>query len=55
MELAGPRGALITGGLVIAGSIAAGHLLHARRTSAPLPHRTERTDVTGRAALEAAA
>ncbi|MFF8034653.1 MFS transporter [Streptomyces sp. NPDC016626] len=55
MELAGPRGALITGGLIIAGSIAAGHLLHTRRTSAPLPHRTERTDVTGRAALEAAA
>lgn len=36
MELAGPRGALVTGGLVIAGSIAAGHLLHTRRTPAPL-------------------
>ncbi|MEW1871459.1 MFS transporter [Streptomyces caelestis] len=35
MELAGPRGALITGGLVIAASIAAGHLLHTRRTQAP--------------------
>ncbi|MFF5160239.1 MFS transporter [Streptomyces sp. NPDC000348] len=35
MELAGPRGALVTGGLVIATSIAAGHLLHTRRTSAP--------------------
>ncbi|MET4658067.1 MFS family permease [Streptomyces sp. PvP037] len=36
MELAGPRGALITGGLVIATSIAAGHLLHTRRTPPPV-------------------
>ncbi|WP_437032503.1 MFS transporter [Streptomyces sp. enrichment culture] len=37
MELAGPRGALITGGLIIAGCIGAGHLLRGRRTSAPAP------------------
>ncbi|MFI2511611.1 MFS transporter [Streptomyces sp. NPDC018972] len=36
MELAGPRGALITGGLIIAASITAGHLLHTRRTQAPV-------------------
>ncbi|MGW4027697.1 MFS transporter, partial [Streptomyces sp. NPDC005009] len=41
MELAGPRGALITGGLIIAGSIAAGHLLHTRRTQAPAAFRPE--------------
>ncbi|MFD7702028.1 MFS transporter [Streptomyces caelestis] len=35
MELAGPRGALVTGGLIIAASIAAGHLLHTRRTTTP--------------------
>lgn len=34
MELAGPRGALITGGVVIAASIASGHLLHRRATLA---------------------
>ncbi|WP_432057377.1 MFS transporter [Streptomyces sp. bgisy022] len=41
MELAGPRGALVIGGLIIAGSIGAGHLLRGRRTtaraSAPAP------------------
>lgn len=36
MELAGPRGALITGGLIIAASITAGHLLHTRRTPTPV-------------------
>ncbi|GAA2262799.1 MFS transporter [Streptomyces atrovirens] len=41
MELAGPRGALITGGLIIAGSIAAGHLLHTRRAQAPVALRPE--------------
>ncbi|MFI5571623.1 MFS transporter [Streptomyces sp. NPDC051740] len=41
MELAGPRGALITGGLIVAGSIAAGHLLHTRRTRAPVVLRPE--------------
>jgi MFS family permease len=42
MEWAGPRGALVTGGLVIAGTIGAGALLHTRRraaaaTTAPAP------------------
>lgn len=41
MELAGPRGALITGGLIIAGSIAAGHLLHTHRTPTPVPLPTK--------------
>lgn len=41
MELAGPRGALIAGGLIIAASIAAGHLLHTRCTQAPVILRTE--------------
>ncbi|MFZ4191488.1 MFS transporter [Streptomyces pseudogriseolus] len=36
MELAGPRSALITGGAVIAGSLAAGHLLHRRRVTTPV-------------------
>ncbi|MFE9180011.1 MFS transporter [Streptomyces sp. NPDC007126] len=35
MELAGARGALIAGGLIIAGAIGAGHLLRERRTTAP--------------------
>ncbi|MEU3200843.1 MFS transporter [Streptomyces sp. NPDC006996] len=52
MELAGPRGALITGGLIIAASIATGHLLHTRRSTAPLPLPTS---ITPRPALETAA
>ncbi|MEU2369324.1 MFS transporter [Streptomyces pseudogriseolus] len=36
MELAGPRGALITGGAVIALSLASGHLLHRRRVTTPV-------------------
>ncbi|OWA01104.1 MFS transporter [Streptomyces sp. CS159] len=35
MELAGARGALIAGGLIIAGTIGAGHLLRERRTAVP--------------------
>ncbi|WP_222515124.1 MFS transporter [Streptomyces salinarius] len=35
MELAGARGALVAGGLIIAGTIGAGHLLRERRTPAP--------------------
>jgi MFS family permease len=36
MELAGPRGALVTGGLLIAGSIGAGFVLRRRRTTTPV-------------------
>ncbi|MET9255578.1 MFS transporter [Streptomyces sp. NPDC003717] len=46
MELAGTRGALIVGGLLIAASITAGHLLHTRRRAAP---------ALSRAALQTAA
>ncbi|MFD0312968.1 MFS transporter [Streptomyces flavalbus] len=35
MELAGARGALVAGGLIIACSIASGHLAHRRRRTAP--------------------
>ncbi|MEV5433647.1 MFS transporter [Streptomyces sp. NPDC052701] len=55
MELAGARGALVAGGLVIAGSVAAGHLLHGRRAGTPVVVRAEGGDVTGRAALDTAA
>ncbi|MER6408164.1 MFS transporter [Streptomyces viridosporus] len=55
MELAGPRGALIGGGLIIAGAIGAGHLLRGRRTTVPVRLRTEEGDTAGRAALETAA
>ncbi|MFF3285733.1 MFS transporter [Streptomyces sp. NPDC003023] len=41
MELAGARGALVTGGLLIAGAIAAGYLLRERRGSGPVAVRTE--------------
>ncbi|GAA2493798.1 MFS transporter [Streptomyces gobitricini] len=36
MELAGARGALVAGGLLIAGAIGAGHLLRRRRTREPV-------------------
>ncbi|MEU3948829.1 MFS transporter [Streptomyces sp. NPDC029526] len=65
MELAGPRGALVTGGLIIAGSIGAGHLLRGRRTPAPAPAPTsepvlapapaDRGDLAVRPALSRAA
>ncbi|CAM5627644.1 MFS transporter [Streptomyces pilosus] len=51
MELAGARGALVTGGLIIASSIAAGHLL-SRRRDTPLALPTENAP---RPALETAA
>ncbi|MFF8637944.1 MFS transporter [Streptomyces pilosus] len=51
MELAGARGALVTGGLIIASSIAAGHLLSRRRdTPLALPAKN-----VPRPALETAA
>lgn len=43
MELAGARGALVTGGLLIAGAIGAGFLLHRRRTAPTVILRTEET------------
>jgi len=39
MEPAGARGALVTGGLLIAATIAAGFTLHTRRTPSPSPCR----------------
>ncbi|MEU3898883.1 MFS transporter [Streptomyces sp. NPDC045251] len=39
MELADARGALIAGGLIIAGTIGAGHVLHARRPAGAVPLR----------------
>ncbi|MFG3506605.1 MFS transporter [Streptomyces sp. NPDC047821] len=41
MELAGARGALVAGGLLIAGAIGAGHLLRRRRTPEPVLIRPE--------------
>lgn len=55
MERAGARGALVTGGLIIAGAIAAGFVLRARRTPAPVILPAKDGDVTGRAALGTAA
>ncbi|MFJ6000127.1 MFS transporter [Streptomyces sp. NPDC092370] len=55
MEVAGPRGALVTGGLLIAGAIGAGALLRQRRTTAPVMLRTEEHDVPGLPALSPAA
>ncbi|GCB43396.1 MFS transporter [Streptomyces sp. NL15-2K] len=54
MELAGARGALVTGGLIIAGTIGAGFLLRGRRTPTVIL-RTEEGDVTERAELRTAA
>ncbi|WP_320780693.1 MFS transporter [Streptomyces sp. CRN 30] len=45
MELAGARGALVTGGLLIAGTIGAGHVLRRRRAVTPVPVRTAATDL----------
>jgi MFS family permease len=55
MELAGARGALVTGGLAVAGSIGAGLLLRRRRTVTAVTVRTQEGDVTGREALSTAA
>lgn len=55
MEVAGPRGALVTGGLLIAGAIGAGALLRQRRAAAPVMLRTGEHDVAGRPALSPAA
>ncbi|MFI8219532.1 MFS transporter [Streptomyces sp. NPDC085932] len=55
MELAGARGALVTGGLLIAAAIGTGHLLHRRRVPAPVLLRTGETGAPGRPALSTAA
>ncbi|MEU3938024.1 MFS transporter [Streptomyces sp. NPDC029044] len=55
MELAGPRGALVTGGLLIAGAIGAGSLLRRRRAAAPVVLRKEDHDTLGKPALSPAA
>ncbi|MBT2423355.1 MFS transporter [Streptomyces sp. ISL-22] len=55
MELAGARGALVTGGLIIAGAIGTGLALRTRRTPTPVPLPTKDGDVTDRAALSTAA
>ncbi|MEV5551088.1 MFS transporter [Streptomyces sp. NPDC052309] len=55
MELAGARGALVVGGLIIAGAIGSGYLLRERRTTTPVPVRTADGDVPERAALSTAA
>ncbi|WP_053847455.1 MFS transporter [Streptomyces sp. NRRL B-24085] len=56
MELAGARGALVTGGLLIAGVIGAGFLVRARRTPGPVAlAAAPGGEVTGREALQTAA
>ncbi|MET7736345.1 MFS transporter [Streptomyces sp. NPDC005402] len=56
MELAGVRGALVTGGLLIAGTIGAGFLVRARRTPEPVTLPTKPGgEVAGREALSTAA
>ncbi|WP_031078869.1 MFS transporter [Streptomyces sp. NRRL S-118] len=54
MELAGARGALVTGGLVIAGAIAAGYVLQDRRR-VPAPVLVPAPALTDRPALSTAA
>ncbi|MCH5677012.1 MFS transporter [Streptomyces gilvus] len=55
MELAGVRGALIAGGLLITGTIASGLLLRTRRVQQPVMVREEEGDVTDRDTLSTAA
>ncbi|MFD5102842.1 MFS transporter [Streptomyces albidochromogenes] len=55
MELAGARGALVSGGLVIAGAIGAGFVLRRRRTAAAVIVRTEQPALAGQPALGTAA
>ncbi|WVG07335.1 MFS transporter [Streptomyces iakyrus] len=55
MELAGPRGALVTGGLLIASAIGTGSLLRRRRATAPVLLRKEDHDTLGKPALSPAA
>ncbi|MGW3096322.1 MFS transporter [Streptomyces sp. NPDC001102] len=55
MELSGARGALVTGGLITAGAIAAALTLHTRRTLSPVPLPTKDGDLPARADLGTAA
>ncbi|WP_031482303.1 MFS transporter [Streptomyces bicolor] len=55
MELAGARGALVTGGLIIAVTIGAGLVLRTRRVPTPVTLPTKDGDVTEREALGTAA
>jgi MFS family permease len=55
METTGARGALVTGGLIIAGAIGAGFVRHSRRTPVPVALPAKDGDVTGRADLGTAA
>jgi hypothetical protein len=56
MELAGARGALVTGGLLVAGAIGAGYVLRERRVTAkPVVVRTEEPVLTGQPGLSTAA
>ncbi|WP_245873292.1 MFS transporter [Streptomyces phaeoluteigriseus] len=56
MELAGPRGALVAGGLVVAAGITAGHVLRGRRAPRPVPLSTRAgEEVPGRDLLGTAA
>lgn len=55
MELAGARGALVAGGLVIAGAIGAGFVLRDRKTPVPVVLRTRSAALTDRPGLSTAA
>ncbi|WP_413471131.1 MFS transporter [Streptomyces peucetius] len=55
MELAGARGALVTGGLLIAGAIGTGYVLRERRATKPVVVRTEEPALAGQPALGTAA
>ncbi|WP_033319844.1 MFS transporter [Streptomyces yerevanensis] len=55
MELAGARGALVAGGLIIAGSIGAGYVLRERRATKPVVLRAEERDITAQPGLSTAA
>ncbi|MEU9206653.1 MFS transporter [Streptomyces sp. NPDC048415] len=55
MEFAGARGALVTGGLIIAGAIGAGYMVRERRTTTTVALRTEQRGPTAQPALDTAA
>jgi MFS family permease len=54
MELAGARGALVAGGLIVAGSIGAGFLLRGRGDTTPVFRRSRRPKLTEQSALSTA-